>query len=357
MGKRCGAMEIMVIKAAAGKLASQFEKYTPGVAVKNIIYHFATRERRRSFGNENKDKTVYIIRSIADKSPFYIGPVHNLLANYFYVLSHIGYAYEKGWIPVVDELNYPVYNSESNPINGTLNAWEYFWKQPGGISFDEAYKSKNAVMSKQSWIVERDMGYDAKRYTDRETVSQYAALAAAAPLNEITANYVETVRRSLIPESKKVLGVNTRAGGYDRHAVIHGQGHPIQPEIDELIETVKMRMDSWGMDNVFLASDTEFAVEAFAYAFGDRLLLYPRQRAVIGTEYARDAEKILYAPGRSYQTSLDYLTEMELLAGCNCLIGSVTSGFRYAVVRNAGAFEHLEVLDCGRFDDNRKRGK
>ena len=104
------------------QLAKQFKKYRFGTAIKNILYHFITRERQKSFGPKNSDKTIYIIRSIDDKSPFYIGPVHNLLANYFYVLSHIQYAKTKGWVPVVDELNYPVYNSMEESINGTKNA-------------------------------------------------------------------------------------------------------------------------------------------------------------------------------------------------------------------------------------------
>ena len=109
------------------KIIKQYQKYTFVNATKNLIYHWQTREKRISFGMLNPDKTFYVIRSIDNKNRFYIGPTNNLLANYFYVLSHLVYAQKKGWIPVIDMLNYHVYNSLPYPVNGTMNAWEYFW--------------------------------------------------------------------------------------------------------------------------------------------------------------------------------------------------------------------------------------
>ena len=335
------------------KLIGQFKKYKFRVAVKNILYHIQTIERRKSYGPENPDKIVYIIRPIDDKSPFYIGPVHNLLANYFYVLSHLQYARVKGWVPVVDQLNYPVYNSQSSPINGTKNAWEYFWEQPGEVTLDEAYRSNNVVLSKRSWFWEWDIGYDAARYKDKNTVAFYSELAAMAKLNEETRDHIAKAADDLLPKGKKVLGVNVRIGGHSAHSAKHGEGHPIQPELEELISDVKLIAQSLKADCIFVSSDTEYAVDRFKAYFGNNLIVYPRLRAAIGTEFAPDSQKNIYGQGKSYQTALDYLTEMELLSRCDALIGSVNSGFRYAVVRNANRFEQIEVIDSGRFDDGR----
>ena len=103
------------------------------------------------------------------------------------------------------------------------------------------------------------------------------------------------------------------------------------------------------MDAVFLASEVELAVKRFREVFVDALIVSQRRRAALGTEYLLDRDKNLYTPGNGYQTALDYLTEMELLSRCGALIGSVTSGFRYAVIRNGGQYGQLEVIDCGRF--------
>lgn len=349
-------MEIMGLMKLLKQLAKQFKKYRFGTAIKNILYHFITRERQKSFGPKNSDKTIYIIRSIDDKSPFYIGPVHNLLANYFYVLSHIQYAKTKGWVPVVDELNYPVYNSMEEPINGTKNAWEYFWQQPGGISLEEAYQSKNVVLSKQSWFWQWDMGYDAALYEDRTVVQQYHQLAQCVPLNQSTQEYVRRARANVFPAHEKVLGVNVRIGGYSVKSCYHGKGHPIQPEIGTLISMVADKMQKQNIDRIFLASDAEFAVDQFREAFQEKLLLYPRLRTEVGKEFCPDSQKQVYSKENQYQTALDYLTEMELLGACDALIGSITSGFRYAVVQNGTRYSGLTVLDLGRFPDEKTKG-
>ena len=146
------------------KILEQYNKYKIIPASKNIIYHWVTRERLKNFGNLNKDKIFYVIRSIDDESKFYIGPKNNLLANYFYVLSHLQYAIKNKWIPIIDQKNYPVYNKVPCLINGTMNAWEYFWQQPSNYKLEEVYASKNVVLSKRNWFSEWDMGYDASKY-------------------------------------------------------------------------------------------------------------------------------------------------------------------------------------------------
>lgn len=336
------------------QLMGQFKKYKFETAVKNILYHFFTRERRRSFGPNNPDKTIYIIRSIDDKSPFYIGPVHNLLANYFYVLSHIQYAKTKGWVPVVDELNYPVYNSMEEPINGTKNAWEYFWQQPGGISLEEAYQSKNVVLSKQSWFWQWDMGYDSRNYQDEKVLEFYRKLVRSAPLNMQTQMYVDSACQRVLPPNKRILGVNVRLGAHALKSERHGAGHPIQPEIDELINEVKKWYAVWSMDFVLIASDSQIVVDRFRKTFEGKLLVLPRHRAEVGKEYGLDKNKEMYQKANLYQTSLDYLAEMELLANCDTIIGAVTSGMRYALIRGSIKSDKVRVLDCGRFQDPRK---
>ena len=48
----------------AKQIVAQYKKYTIPVATKNMIYHFVTRERRKTYGPAHPDQTIYIIRSI-----------------------------------------------------------------------------------------------------------------------------------------------------------------------------------------------------------------------------------------------------------------------------------------------------
>lgn len=340
----------------ARKVLRQYRIWTPEIATKNVIYQGLTREKKRSFGPLHPDKTFYVIRSIHEKSRFYTGPIHNLLANYFYVISHLFYAQAQGWIPVVDQLNYPVYNSQNTPVNGTQNPWEYFWNQPSSYSLEEVYQSRSVVLSKRNWFGEWDMGYDIGNYTDPDMVSRYHATSLLCPLNEATRHQVSMRHSRLFPHGRKIMGVAVRFEGHAKNCPHPGDGHPIQPEIDDLIELSANYMKAWGMDFVFLTSEEKLAVDQFEGFFGDRLISMPRNRLEAGRAYNKEVPNPLYGSGKMYQTCLDYLTEMELLSRCNALIGSVTSGLRYAVVRNGGRFEHLRIIDRGRFP-NRKSGK
>ena len=341
---------------ALRKLARQYRRFTPQVATTNLLYALAEGERRRCFGPNHPKETFYVIRCVHRESPFYTGPVLNLMANYAYVLSHLHYAREKGWRPVVDQLHYPVYNSQATPVNGSQNPWEYYWTQPDGVSLDEVYRSRHVVLSRRNWISEWNLGYDLARHQDPATIRRLRALSDWAPLNAPTAAYVEARWRETLQGRGKVLGVSYRFSGHARSSPHQAPDHPIQPEMDALLQTVEARAAAWGMDALFLATESDDAVERFRRAWGERLIVLPRVRQR-ERDYGGMNYNPLYAPGAMAQTTLDYLTEMELLSRCSALLGSLTSGLRYAIIRNGLTYTHLEILDCGRFADPRQRAQ
>lgn len=327
------------------RIYNQYQKYGFQRAIKNFIYHLQTREKKRSFGLLNPDKTFYVIRSIDDKNRFYIGPRNNLLANYFYVLSHLHYAISNGWIPIVDQLNYPVYNSVSFPINGSKNAWEYYWQQPCSYTLNEIYNSKNVILSKQNWFSEFDMGYEVSNYYSKKLISFYNYLMQQIPFNDETNKLIKQKMNGVLPIDKKVLGVNYRFGGHSLKHFAVAEGHPIQPEIDSLVKIVAEKMSDWNIEHVFLASDTEEAIKAFSKNFQDKFYFYKRIR---DKESLKQGEyNALFDADRINTTSIDYLTEMCLLSKCDSLIGSINSGLRYAMIKNNNMYSHVEVLNCG----------
>jgi len=337
------------------QVVNQYQKYKFDIATKNLIYHWKTREKQKSFGQKNPDKQFYVIRSLDDTSKYYIGPRHNLMANYFYVLSHLAYAKKNNLQPAVDQLNYPVYISQSEQVHGSYNPWEYFWEQPNGITLDEVYSSKHVTLSKQNWYYEWDMGYDVANYTNKELVTQYHSLAETVPLNATMQQYCKDKKQVLFTGNEKILGVSVRIGGHSDTAYSQGAGHPKQPSAEEMIQLVDTRLVKWDMDKVFLATDSDYAIEIFEKAFGDSLLILPRMRSPKGYDQKGDPQKPMYFTNNIIQTTKDYIAEMELLASCDSLMGSVSSGLRYAVVQNNSVYENIEILDYGRFKDERKR--
>lgn len=327
------------------KIIEQYHKYTFRNATKNLIYHWQTREKRKTFGALNTDKIFYVIRSIDNENKFYIGPVNNLLANYFYVLSHLYYAQIKGWIPVVDMFNYPVYNSLPYPVNGTMNAWQYFWQQPSNYTLDEVYKSKNVILSKQNWFSEYDIGYDVAKYQDKKIINTLYQLSKFVPLNIEIQRYIDKKRTEIFGNKKNILGVAFRFGGHSQKHFGKAVGHPVQPDIKEMITLTKKYKKKWKLDYIFLTSDTKEIVERFKDIFKERLIILNRKR---NTETLKKGEKnILYLEKNLFEVGTDYLTEMTLLSECDALIGSINSGFRYAVVKNNLKYKNIKILDYG----------
>ncbi len=103
-----------------------------------IIQKMHKEETHKSFGEKNPDKVFYIVKRDLEREGLMS------YANNF--LGHIVYASEQGWIPVVDMQNYRnTYLEEAD--FGKKNAWEFFFKQPTKYSLEEAYQSKNVVIS------------------------------------------------------------------------------------------------------------------------------------------------------------------------------------------------------------------
>ncbi len=322
-------------------------------AIKYLIYIFENREKYKSYGEKNSDKIFYVIRSINEKSKFYTGVNLNLLANYSYVISHIMYAKKKGWIPVVDQLNYPVYNKEDRLINGTNNPWEYFWRQPNGTTLKEVYESKNVILSKRSWYQPGNPEYSIEKHTDKKYIQMYNKLMSDVPLNSYTKCHCDNMYNKLFKGRKKIVGVSMRNAGYSANSIFQASGHPIQPTIEQLIKIVDNVIKQYSADTIFLATEENANVEKFKEIFGDSLIVYPRRRYNGWRKFTDSDPNPLYCSGKKYQTCLDYLTEMELLARCNILIGSITSGLRYAIYRNNLKYEKLIVLNYGKFSYSR----
>ena len=333
------------------KKASTLRRIGLKRGLNHLMYSWQERERKCSFGKQNPDHIFYVIRGINHLSKYYDGVPLNLLAIYSYVLSHLLYASERGWLPIIDQTKDPVNNKEAYPIHGTSNPWEYFWCQPIPYTLDEIYQSRKVILSKRKWYEPGNLQYSVAAHQNKEIIQNLFNLSQSIPLNEYTKDYIAQWKEKLFTKRGRILGITLRRGGHCRRDVYHAPHHPIQPTPEELGEIVKQRIEEWGMDTVFLATEEELYIEFFSKIFKQKLIWLPRLRYHDWKIYEKDKNP-LYQPNQRYQTTLDYLTEMELLAACNGLIGSITSGLRYAIIQNNMTYEHLEILDYGRFAEH-----
>lgn len=323
----------MPLKLALKRMKIGYELFSKG------------REKEVSFGEKNPDKTFFVIR------PFYymetnelITTISNLLYHYYRTLQHLSYAIKNGWIPVIDWENYgPFPHGEDEPVNGTRNCWEYFWNQPSEYTLEEVYQSKHVILSSQNTVDYQLIPPVAfytpfSRYVSRliELCPQYDQYIT---LNEPTASYVQKRQDELFPKNARILGVSVRGAAYGAKRI---PGHPVQPDIDNLIIETKEKMEEWKLDYVFFCCEMAEKVEKMKEAFGDKLISLPRKRY---EKLPTSEDNPLYVPGQRYQTNLDYLTEMALLSRCDCLLAGMSGGVRTAIIWNAGQYRKIQIFE------------
>ena len=91
-----------------------------------------------SFGKLNKNKIFYVIKR---------SPGAGMFSNLTFVMNHLLIAKRHNFIPVVDMENYPTIYNEKKKINGTKNAWEYYFEPVSKYSLNEVYKSQNVFIT------------------------------------------------------------------------------------------------------------------------------------------------------------------------------------------------------------------
>lgn len=307
--------------------AAKMPKTLKNVLIKTGIWEkarrFAYRERKVSFGKENPDKIIYIIRRFPGEA--------GLFSYILTIIARIDKAIENGWIPVVDMQNY--FNSYITEEElGKVNAWEYYFEQPAGVSLEEAYHSKNVILSDCDLMsnrprVTKEFVNNKNGVLDkwRDVTKQYLIF------NSTTRKYIEKQYKKLVVDkSERMLGIIVRGTDY---TTLKPKGHAIQPDIDVVIEKAKEVMQEYNCNKIFLATEDKHNYDAIIQAFGEEKVLCNQKQWVnyngglINTYYdntKRERDR--------YWSGLEYLTTIYILSRCNCIIGGTPGGAGGAMI-------------------------
>lgn len=320
-----------------------------------LLYELFTKgyEKRINPGTENPDLTFYVIRPYYFLKPneLILSNVANLLTQYYYCLQKLSYAIEKGYIPIVDWENYgKLPHSENYPVNGTNNSWEYYWDQPSKYSLKEVYNSKNVILSTQNigqfgYIPNCAMKPPFNSYA-KNIIKNCPQYAKYIPLNKNTKKYVDEKYNLLFPKNEKVLGVIIRGSSYGKKGT-QFSSHPMQIGTKELIKEIKKALKSWEYKYLFFVNEVQELVDLIRDEFGEKVIILPRMRDSINRPTDGSVLNPMYEDGQRYQTNLDYVTEIALLAKCDSLIGSMSSGTRTALIWNDQKYEHVYIFEKG----------
>lgn len=316
--------------------------FKASMAVWEAYKNLTMPEQKKSFGNKNPDKTFFVIRLYP--------PAAGFLADYNYVLGYMKYAYDNGWIPVVDMQNYQTLYNEDHPIHGTTNVWEYFFEQPldpatgKRYTLEEVYQSKNVILSNGS-----DQRCNFTGDKDPEVLKWQHEMAMRAPFNQEQKTYIEKLSATAqIPQGVKLIGAPIRDSDLGKRFY----GHAIQATTDEMLALLEERLQTWkepGEEiSIFVNSEEQRAIDCVKAKF-PQAYCTDSVRFVKGESDGVMRVADLYQKLSKYENIQQYLTNIWLLSRCDSLIGSMNNGYYTAIIWNGGKFSHLETIDKGRY--------
>jgi len=296
------------------------------------------KEKQTSYGNENPDKTFYITGVVDQRGGLFWMMLFNL--------NRIAYAIEKGWIPVVDwqnQLNQYLENTELHKIN----AWEYYFEQPCTYNLVSIKHSKNIIQGNGSLPVDR-LILDCYLETNDEYFPYIKKFFKQyVRFNDSTRNYIENEYATILKGRNNVLGVLCRGTDY---SLLKPQGHPVQPEPEEVMKKTKEVMAAKHLDYIYLATEDQDIYEMFCKEFGEKILTNKQDRY---TKREITKNHYLYQikhnrKNDKYLLGLEYLSSMYLLSKCHSFIGGrtrgatgvllMTDGFDYQYIWNLGIY-------------------
>ncbi len=268
-------------------------------------------------GNLNPDKNVYMIYNNSSTRGFF--SLFNL------VLDGLQFADYYHLIPVVEFGPDTLYH-EADGLHGTLNSFEYYFKQPGGIAVKEARKSRNVVLFERSHrklsIPDFDFTLGASLQDDAK-MEKYLAekgeiIRKYISFSDTTEEYLQKSLTDLRIDGR-ILGVHVR--GTDMKTGYNGHVKFITPE-EYLAEAQKV-FQTGKYNKVFLATDESAVINLFQKAFGDDLLYY--------TDILRsdDGEALHFSTSQrknhKYLLGLEVLRDMYTLSVADGLIAGLSN--------------------------------
>lgn len=267
-------------------------------------------------------------------------------------LEYIYLADVCGMIPVVQAGKHFAYR-EDGMINGTRNAFEYYFLQPASIRIREAGRKRNVLHSR---VFHREMvelvltGKCAHYgYTKRYMHEMARIVRKYINFNEQTQQYVAAGIEKLGIEDAKVLGVHIR--GTDFRAKY--DNHPIYVTEEECFQEVNKLMQEKGYEKIFVATDDVRILKNFRAEYGNKMCFYEdversnKNRSVAFSKSSRKQHR--------YLLGLEVIRDMSTLSKCSGLVAGISQVAICAQVHKLAdgqRFEDIKVIDKGIYQNS-----
>ena len=283
-----------------------------------------------TYGNKNFTKIIYIVTENGNGWGFF--------AEFRAMLTKLKFANRYGMIPYMRWGKGFLYY-EPEPVNGTLNAYEYFFDQPSIKSIGEVNESRMVMESKPSQAHMIEVEYKNELYDmSREYLDDMADMYAKyVHLNKDMDIKIENEIKNLFGE-KKTLGVHFR--GTDFH--MGYKNHPIAVSIEQEIKYAKQALEN-GFEQIFLATDEMEAINKFKVELGDKVVFFDdvyRGNSEVSVAFSQDSRNL-----HRYRLGYEVLRDMYTLSRCSGLIAGLSQVVNCARIVKKSKNENYEYLN------------
>lgn len=304
-----------------------------------------------------REKPVLIISGITMHGT---GIFCNLLA----FLRWVYFAELMGYTPVIDMQYVPNLYLEEEQI-GKVNSYDYFYRQPAGMTAEEAYKSRDVFIVNRldcpyNFSLRQKLAYKkataVNDWVYGENRAKHFALYKRlydtyfVPSDEAGA-FVDARWNELVKPGERTLGLLCRGTDYFAK---HPYRHQIQPTAEMIIEKTDALLAEHPVDKIFVATEDEDILAKLCAHYAEKVVYIdcPRLTAKEGQSVA---EGFAEQKVDKKLNGLYYFASIACLSRCDHLIAGKTMATQFIRTMRDTDFETEFYWNLGRYGIDDKK--
>lgn len=271
------------------------------------------------------------------------------------VVNHCEYAYNNGYIPIVDMKHYANQYFKDGKVFKD-NSWEYFFEQPSGIGLDDIKDEDEIVISKNLYVLDvstflflGDLPVDNATINSEEIVKKKLSQKSLLKFNKKTKEYLEENFSKLVGSGDDVLGILCRGTDYTNKKP---RNEEIQPNPETVIEKAKeVIKKNPQIKRIYVATEDNEIYQKFKKEFGDILIensqyKYSLEDKSLNYDYISNIK--VDRKDHNYNLAKEYLLSIYILSKCRYFIGGRTTGTKWAWLLSE-KWEYFYIWKLGKY--------
>ena len=319
--------------------------------------------KKESYGGKNPEITYMMIQKNMHTNS-------GVFEDYIMFMLAIDFALARGYVPVIDRLNYPGYIQQEEKDWYKKNAWEIYFEQPFyvGVEYVENGAQNvvlcNTEITGDTLSIQPDRALDFFRYlaiprneTENYFSDHFRFIANKyLRFNEYTRKYIAEKRKEVFgsQDTRNVMAISLREEMFYR-------GEATGVDCRNIEEKIELYKKKWGYKKLYIATEFDERIEKLQRIFGEENIYHlKRKRAyntnnidvqacikwndysLKGTKRVMEIDRKIY--GDKFEKWLNYVTEMYLVSVCDGALLQVSSGNISATLMRKEPWHHVAIL-------------